>query len=252
MTTKEALINFCLRLADNNMILAQRLAEWSSRGPILEEDLALSNMALDLFGQAESMYEYASSLTDHTRSADDLAFLRSEREYYNNLLVEQPNGDFAFTMMKQFLFSSFAKHLYDALSNSNDTTLQGLTAKALKEMKYHIRHSSEWLIRLGNGTEESKRRSQFALNELWRFKDDMFEMNQTDEELIITGISVNLKDIADKWNFTITEILNDANLEIPETTQVVKGGCNGLHTEHLGHLLCEMQYLQRVHPGASW
>jgi ring-1,2-phenylacetyl-CoA epoxidase subunit PaaC len=252
MNTKEALYNFCLRLADNNIVLGQRLAEWCSRGPILEEDLAMTNISLDLFGEAESIYEYATTLINNNSTADHLAFLRSEREYFNNLLVEQPNGDFAQTMMKQVLFSAFAKHLYEALCNSNDETLKGLAAKALKETKYHLRHSSEWIIRFGNGTDESMRRTQFALNELWRYTDDMFVMNEVDEELISMGISVNLNDIQAKWKFTISEIFAEANLQMPETTNIIKGGCKGIHTEHLGHLLCEMQYLQRAHPGATW
>ena len=252
MNTKEALYNFCLRLADNNIVLGQRLAEWCSRGPILEEDLAMTNISLDLFGEAESMYEYATTLVNNNSTADHLAFLRSEREYFNNLLVEQPNGDFAQTMMKQLLFSAFAKHLYEALCNSNDETLKGLAAKALKETKYHLRHSSEWIIRFGNGTEESMRRTQFALNELWRFTDDMFVMNEVDEELISMGIGVDLNDVKCKWNLTINEIFAACNLQIPDYNNKIIGGCNTIHTEHLGHLLCEMQYLQRAHPGANW
>jgi len=252
MKTKEAICNFCLRLADNNLILAQRLTEWCSRGPILEEDLAMTNIALDLFGQAESFFDYAASLNNNSKSADDLAFLRSEREYFNNLLVEQPNGDFAVTMMRQFLFSTFEKHLYEALSVSNDETIKGISTKALKEAKYHYRHSSEWLIRFGNGTAESKKRVQFAINELWRFTNDMFVMNDVDDELISTGISVNLNDIYSKWKYSVDEIMKEANITIPEYRDAIKGGSNGIHTEHLGHLLTEMQYLQRAHPGATW
>ena len=251
MNTKEALYNFCLRIADNSLVLAQRLAEWCSKGPILEEDLAMTNISLDLFGQAESFYEYAATLKGGT-TADNLAFLRNEREYFNNLLVEQPNGDFAQTMLKQVLFSAFAKHLFESLNNSNDETLKGLAAKALKEVKYHLRHSSEWMIRLGNGTEESHRRSQQAVNELWRFTNDLFVMNATDEELISMGISVDLNDVKCKWNLTIQEIFAACNLQIPDYNNQITGGCNTIHTEHLGHLLCEVQYLQRVHPGASW
>lgn len=252
MNTKEALINYSLRLADNSMIAAQRLAEWNSCGPYLEEDIALSNMALDFFGQAETMYEYAAQLSNNNSTADMLAFRRNERQYLNCLLVEQPNGDFAFTMMKQFLYSAFAKYLYEALSASNDETLKGFAERSLKEVKYHFRHSSEWLIRFGNGTEESLTRAQYALDELWRYTDDLFCMNQTDEELISTGISVSSDTIAAKWNFTVKETLQAANLIIPEKFNVIKGGYNGIHSEHLGHLLCEMQYLQRAYPDAKW
>jgi ring-1,2-phenylacetyl-CoA epoxidase subunit PaaC len=252
MERNKELYNFVLRLADNSMVLAQRLAEWCSRGPILEEDLALTNVSLDLLGQAENFYNYAAQLGGENKSADDLAFLRSEREYFNSLLVEQPNGDFANTMMKQMLYSSFAKHLFEALLNSKDENLVGLAAKALKEVKYHFRHSSEWVIRFGNGTEESIQRLNLAINELWRFTADMFEMNKADEALIAKGISINLNDIYPLWKAEVSQILEEANLQIPETSENVKGGIKGIHTEHLGHMLCEMQYLQRAHPGANW
>ena len=252
MKTKDALYNFCLRLADNNLVLGQRIAEWCSRGPILEEDLALTNISLDLFGQAETLYEYAVLLKEANITADDLAFLRNERQFYNSLIVEQPNGDFAFTIVRQFLYSTFARLMCEALMNSNDESLSGYATKALKEVKYHFRHSSEWIIRFGNGTEESKNRAQFALNELWRFTDDLFVMNDIDHELISVGISFSLDDIFGQWNFAVQEVLREANLFTPERFNVIKGGSNGIHTEHLGHMLSEMQYLQRVHPGAKW
>lgn len=252
MTTNDALFNYCLRLADNNLVLAQRLAEWCSKGPFLEEDLALTNMSLDLIGQAESLYEYAATLKKDSLTADKLAFLRSEREYYNCLLVEQPNGDFAFTMVKQFLFSAFLKNLYQQLSNSNNDILKGFAAKSIKEINYHFRHSSDWIIRFGNGTEESKQRVQNAFDELWRFKDDMFAINTTDIRLNDAGIAFSNEKIYNEWEFEIREILNEAALLFPTTENVIEGGYNGIHTEHLGHLLCEMQYLQRAHPGAYW
>lgn len=252
MNTKEALYNLCLRLGDNNLILGQRLAEWCSNGPILEEDLAMTNLSLDHFGQAEFLYEYAAELESKNRTADDIALQRSEREYFNSLLVEQPNGDFAFTMMKQMLFSAFAKHLYEALSSGSDKKLAELSTRALKEIKYHFRHSSEWIIRLGNGTEESKIRAQQALDELWMFTADLFEMNQTDVELIKSGISIDSNEIYPKWKNSVEDVLNTANLKIPENGHMLKGGYKGDHTEHLGHLLCEMQYLQRAYPDTKW
>lgn len=252
MDTKQAFYNYYLRLGDNNLVLGQRLAEWCSRGPILEEDLALVNISLDLFGQAEIIFEYAAELEGKSRSADDIAFLRDERQYYNALLVEQPNGDFAFTMIRQLLFSAFAKHLYEALSASNDEKLSALAAKALKEVKYHFRHSREWIIRLGNGTKESKQRVQHALDELWRFTTDLFVMNQTDNELIEKGISVSSDEIQVKWKATVVEVLNEAHLRIPENDFMITGGYDRTHTEHLGHLLCEMQYLQKLYPQAKW
>lgn len=252
MNKNEATYNYVLRLADNSMILAQRLAEWCSRGPILEEDLAMTNISLDLLGQAENFYNYAAELKGNTVTADQLAFLRSEREYLNNLLVEQPNGDFAFTMMRQLMYSCLAKHWYEGLLISKDEVLASLAAKALKEVKYHLRHSSEWIIRFGNGTEESQQRNAFALTELWRFTEDMFEMNEVDEMLLSEGIVVNLKDIYPMWKAEMTFILEEAGMQIPEVHNTIKGSLQGIHTEHLGHLLCEMQYLQRAHPGAEW
>ena len=251
MKTKEALYNYCLRLADSNMIHGQRLAEWCSRGPFLEEDIALSNMALDMIGQAEMIYEYASSSVDDY-TADDLAFKRSEREYYNCLLVEQQNGDFAQTMMKVFLYSAFAKQLYESLLNSNDETLSGFAAKAIKEVKYHLRHSSEWLIRFGNGTDESKKRVQQAVTNLWRFTQDMFVMNDTDTALVDNGISFTTDTLLAKWQLNVNEIFAAANINIPETNNTITGGYNGIHTEHLGIMLCEMQFLQRAYPDAKW
>lgn len=252
MTTRESLYSFCLRLADNNLILAQRLAEWCSKGPILEEDLAMTNISLDLFGQAEAVYEYAASLFDHTNTADELAFSRSERNYYNNMVVELPNGDFAFTMVRQYLYSNYAKILFTALMESNDEMLAGLSAKALKETKYHVRHSSEWILRFGNGTEESLDRCQSALEQIWPYTSDMFVMNNIDVELIQNGISVDLEDIYTKWDFEVRELLNESNIQIPETTNRIIGGHNGMHTEHLGHLLCEIQYLHHAFPDAKW
>jgi len=252
MNTKEALYNFCLRFGDNNIILGQRLAEWCSKGPILEEDLAITNISLDLFGQSENIFEYAAELEGKGRSPDNLAFLRDERHYYNNLLIEQPNGDFAFTMVRQFLFSAFAKHLYEALCSLKDEKLSALAAKALKEIKYHLRHSSEWVIRFGKGTEESHQRVQYALNELWMFTEDLFLMNEADKKLIQEGISVNLDNLYSKWENTVDEIIREAELKVPENTSMITGGINGTHTEHLGHILCEMQYLQRAYPEAKW
>jgi ring-1,2-phenylacetyl-CoA epoxidase subunit PaaC len=252
MNTKQALYNYCLRLADNNLIAGQRLAEWCSNGPILEEDLAMTNFGLDYLGQAEFHYDYAAELEGKNRSGDDLAFTRSERQYYNCLLLEQPNGDFAQSMMKMMLYSAFGKLLLEQLCHSNDARLAALAAKGIKEIKYHFRHSSEWIIRFGNGTNESKQRAQQALNELWPYTDDMFNINDTDKELISLGIAANLNNIYEPWKLAVNEILGAAMLQIPEQTYMQKGGYEGNHTEHLGHLLCEMQYLQRAHPGATW
>lgn len=252
MNVKQATRQYALRWADNNLILSQRMAEWCSKGPILEEDLAMTNIALDCLGQAENFYQYAADLSEQATSADELAFLRSEREYFNCLLVEQPNGDFAQTMVRQLLFSVFARHVYESLLKSSDETLVSLAAKGLKEVKYHIRHSSEWVIRFGKGTDESRQRTSFGLHELWRFTLDMFEMNAVDEILISEGIGVDLDNIYPLWKAEIGHVLDEAGLAVPESGNTIKGGIEGIHTEHLGHLLCEMQYLQRAHPGAQW
>ncbi|MBK8846147.1 MAG: phenylacetate-CoA oxygenase subunit PaaC [Bacteroidetes bacterium] len=252
MNVNHALYNYSLRLADNNMILSQRLAAWCSRGPFLEEDLALTNISLDLLGQAEMLYEYAVTLSAKETSADELAFLRSERMYYNCLMVEQPNGDFAFTMVRQFLFSVFARHLYHHLCNSNNLMLQGFAAKAVKETNYHIRHSRDWIMRLGMGTEESNTRTQFALNQLWRYKDDMFAMNETDMQLVDLGLGISHEQLYPHWESDVNALIAEADLKIPDVINKIGGGYNGVHTEHLGHLLCEMQYLQRAYPGAQW
>ena len=252
MKTQEAIYQYCLRLADSNLILAQRLAEWCSRSPILEEDLAMTNISLDLFGQAEMIYEYAASLNGKNATADSLAFLRSEREYYNKLMVEMPNGDFAFTMVKEVLFSMYQKFLYEGLTKSNDETFRGFAAKAIKEAKYHLRHSSEWIIRMGHGTEESHRRAQKALDELWRFTEDLFVTDEVEEELVSMGITPDMSEIRKTWDKNIRQIVAEAGLSIPETQHQITGSNKGVHTENLGHILCEMQYLQRAHPGASW
>lgn len=252
METKKALANYCIRIADDQLIQAQRLAELCSYGPILEEDLAMTNISLDGFGQAEFFYDYAVELLADGRTADDLAFRRSERQYLNHLLVEQSNGDFAKTMMRVFLFSGFSKLWFESLSQSNDERLAALSARALKEARYHFRHSSEWIIRLGNGTEESMKRTVAALHELWPYTDNLFETTPDDGMLTELGIACDLVSLKGLWELQVKEVLAEANLSIPEKVFMHKGGINGLHTEQLGHLLCEMQYLQRAYPDAKW
>lgn len=252
METNEALYNYVLRIGDTSMIHAQRLAEWCSNGPILEEDLALTNMSLDMLGQAENFYDYAADLHKEDTTADQLAFRRDERHFYNYLIVEQPNGDFGFTMVKMFLYSSFAKRLFEKLVTSSDVNLQGLAEKSLKEIKYHYRHSHDWLVRLGNGTEESNRRIQYALNELWSFTDDMFQINETDKALMRDEVIDNVEYFYSDWLVEVKEVFNQSKISVPEKAHQVTGGINAIHTEHLGHVLCEMQYLQRAHPDAEW
>jgi ring-1,2-phenylacetyl-CoA epoxidase subunit PaaC len=252
MEKKEALYQFLLRLADDNLISAQRMAEWCSNGPVLEEDLAMVNISLDMLGQAESFLEYAAELKSDGRDADDLAFGRSEREYFNHLLCEQPNGDFAVSMVKLFFFSAFQRELYFKLATCADDRLSAISAKALKESKYHYRHASDWVIRLGLGTAESKERMKFAVNEMYPFTDNFFEMDKVNTSLMAVHIAPDLLDIQAGWKNMIQSVLANASITLPSEVHMFKGGINGYHTEHLGHVLCEMQYLHHAHPGAKW
>lgn len=252
MTTKEALINYCLRLGDSSLILGQRMAEWCSNGPTLEEDIALTNISLDLFGQARVMLTYAGQLEGKGRTEDDLAYKRNEREFYNTLLSERPNGHFGETIARNFLHDAFLYHLYTALKNSKDETIAAHAAKSLKEITYHLRHSSEWIVRLGDGTTESHQKIQQAFNDLWMFTGDLFVMNEVDELLIKEGIATDLKAVKKAWDTTINEVLERATLQRPEDGFMQKGRLNGLHAECLGHLLAEMQFLPRAYPNATW
>jgi ring-1,2-phenylacetyl-CoA epoxidase subunit PaaC len=245
------LLNYTLRIADNAMILGQRMSQWCSNGPTLEEDIAMVNISLDLFGQANGFYEYASSV-DGTKSADDFAFLRSEREYLNNLIVEQKNGHFGDTIVRNFLFDVYTVLFYTKLGKSKDEILSALGSKSLKEAKYHLRHSSNWLIRLGDGTQESKGRVQKSLNNIWMFTGNLFEMDVLDSEMASAGIGVDNIALKSDWDKKVNEILDKAKLSRPKDAYMQTGSKNGIHTEHLGHLLSEMQYLQRAHPNAKW
>jgi len=253
MTQQEALFHYCLRLGDNALILGQRLSEWCGHGPYLEEDIAMSNMSLDLIGQARGFLTYAGEVEGKGRTEDQLAFLRAEREFTNFLLVEQPNGDFASTMMRSFLYGCFAYLQFRALLNSKDETVSGLSAKSLKEVTYHVRHSGEWIVRLGDGTEESNQRINDALLDLWSYTNELFENDEVNTLLTADGIGVNPLSFKEEWISMVKEIFAKATLEIPiSTVYQATGGMKGLHTEHLGHLLTEMQYLQRTYPNATW
>ncbi len=248
-----SLFEYCLRLGDDRVILGQRMAEWCGKGPILEEDLALANISLDLFGQSILFLKYAAELEGKGNDEDALAYNRNERQYKNLLLTEQPNGDFAYTIARQFFFDCYEYYFYYDLVNSKNETLAAIAAKSIKETIYHLRHSSEWMLRLGDGTEESHNRVQYAVNHLWCFTGEMFEMDTVDEYLLKEGIAVDLAKVKAQWNTKVAEILTQATLEIPPTdTYMIVGGRNGIHTEHLGHLLSEMQILTRTYPGAKW
>ncbi|MBA3662614.1 MAG: phenylacetate-CoA oxygenase subunit PaaC [Bacteroidetes bacterium] len=252
MTTQEALFNYTLRLGDCSIILAQRLCEWTSKGPFLEEDLALTNIALDIFGRGKSLLEYAGRVEGKGRNEDHLAFFRTDRQFKNYLICEQENGDYAKTMVRQCMIDAFDLLLYTELSKSKDETLAGISAKSVKEITYHKRHSFSWVNRFGNGTEESKTRAQTALNELWRFTGELFEVEEPDEILIKEGVAVDVKSFYSKWENEVKNLFEKANLTIPEIVFMQTGGRKGLHTEHLAYLLAEMQALPRMYPDAKW
>lgn len=246
------LVAYLLRLGDDSLILGHRLSEWCGHGPILEEDIAMTNIALDLIGQTTTILEYAGEAEGKGRSADDLAFLRFDREYKNALLVEQPNGDFALTMMRQFLFDAYRLPLFEALLNSKDERLAGIAEKSLKETKYHLKHSAEWVIRLGDGTEESHERAQNALDELWRYSADLFCSDDVEAALVEQGFVPSSDAIRPLWEKTVNEVLAEATLKIPENNWKFEGGRHGKHSEHLGYILAELQYMQRAYPNMEW
>lgn len=252
MNLKEATFEYLLRLGDSSLIIGHRLSEWCGHGPILEEDIAMTNIALDFVGNATALLTYAAQLEGKGRTEDDLAFMRHEREFRNLLLTEQPNGDFAQTMARQFLFDTYMYFLYEELKSSKDETLAALATKAHKEITYHLRHATEWMYRLGDGTEESHARLQNALNTLWMFTADLFDMDKTDALLIKEGIAPDLTPVKLKWEQHVEEVLKKATLQLPKTTFKQKGSREGKHTEHLGFLLAEMQYVHRAYPGVKW
>jgi len=252
MEKNKQLFNYLLRLADSSLILGHRLSEWCGHGPILEEDIALTNISLDFVGRANSLYEYAAKVEGKGRTADNLAYLRHEREFLNNLLTEQPNGDYAQTIARQFFIDAFEIHFYEALAKSKDETLAGISAKSFKEIQYHLRHSSSWMLRLGDGTEESNSRLQNAINELYSFTGNLFETDETDSVLIAEGIAPEMKLIQEKWQKDIDSMLEKSFLKKPENVWMQKGSLQGKHTEHLGFILAEMQSLHRAYPGVKW
>jgi ring-1,2-phenylacetyl-CoA epoxidase subunit PaaC len=247
-----SLFEYVLRLGDDSLILGHRLSEWCGHGPILEEDIAMTNISLDLVGQATSLLGYAGELEGKGRDADALAFLRFDREYKNVLLVEQPNGDFGMTMLRQFFFDAYRKPLFEKLQHSTDQHLAAIAEKSLKETKYHLKHSSEWVIRLGDGTEESNARIQDSLNTLWRYTNELFFTDEVDAELVEKGIVPSLQEIQNEWNATVTAVLTEATLTIPTNNWKQEGGRKGLHSEHLGYILAELQYMQRAYPNMQW
>jgi len=247
-----ALFTYVLSLGDDAIVLGHRLSEWSGQGPLLEEDIALSNLALDLIGQARLFYAYAGEIEGKGRGEDELAYRRDEQAYANLLLVEQPNGDFAATMMRQVLYAALMQPFFTALARSGDGRLAAIGAKAAKEMAYHLRHASEWVIRLGDGTQESHARTTAALSELWGYTGELFDMSAEEERLLAAGIAVDRRALRPLWDRTVNGVLAQATLERPAERWMQCGGRSGRHSEHLGHLLAQMQVLNRAHDGASW
>ena len=250
-----ALFEYFLRLGDDRLVLGHRLSEWCGHGPILEEDIALSNIALDLLGQATMLLRAAGRVEGKGRDEDALAYFREPVEFRNCQLVELPKGDFGFTIVRQFLFDAFSVVQLDRLAASTNSELAAMAAKALKEVKYHIRHSGEWLIKLGDGTAESHRRAQKALDELWRFTPELFAADDIDGELLPAGVSADLETVRAQWDTIVRDVITRATLTVPADVKRAartRGGRQGAHTEYLGHMLAEMQIIARSHPGASW
>ena len=245
--------NYLLRHADDRLVLGHRLSEWCGHAPMMEEDLALANIALDLIGQATLFYKLAAKTENYGHNEDDLAFLRDPSEFRNLQLVEQPNGDFAYTIARQFFFDAYDVPFLEQLSSSAHPDLAAIGAKALKEAQYHLRHSQQWMLRLGDGTEESRHRLQDAVDDLWRFSQEMFVPDDVDHTLAAEDIVVDLEALLQLWRKTVEQILREATLDLPDNGQYMASGSRGgYHTEHLGYLLAEMQVLQRTHPGATW
>jgi ring-1,2-phenylacetyl-CoA epoxidase subunit PaaC len=233
-------------------VLGHRLSEWCGHAPMLEEDIALANIALDLIGQARPLYAYAAELEGEGRNEDKLAYLRDASQYRNVLLVEQPNGDFAVTIVRQFLYAAFMAPFWRLLAGSRDATFAAIAAKAEKEAAYHLRHSAEWLIRLGDGTPESHARAQAALDELWMYTGELFEADAIERGLIERGVALDPQTLRPEWDETVDRVLGEATLKRPPDGWMQTGGRTGRHSEHLGFILADMQFLQRAYPGATW
>lgn len=247
-----ARLQYVLRLADTCLVLGQRLGEWVGHSPALEEDLGFANISLDLIGQARLLLTYAGELEGRGRDEDDLAMSRDQSDFLNLALVEQPNGDFGRTIVRQLLVDAFQLELYEALQRSSDPRIAEIAAKALKETRYHFRYSAGWVVRLGDGTQESHTRVQGALDELWRFTRELFAEDEIDREMAAAGIGPSLAELQPRWLARIDEVLKEATLKRPADVPYSWYGKRGEHSEHLGYLLAEMQFLHRAYPGASW
>ncbi|MEW7290335.1 1,2-phenylacetyl-CoA epoxidase subunit PaaC [Aquimarina sp. 2304DJ70-9] len=248
----ENIIQYIYGIADNALVLGQRLSELCGHGPNLETDIALTNMALDLLGQTRSYYQYAAQLSEDEKTEDDIAFLRIERQYKNVLLVEQPNRHFGYVITRQFFYDVFHLLLLQELQNSKDETLSAIAKKAIKEVSYHQRFSSDWIKRLGDGTKDSHQKVQDAVDGLWGFTDELFHMTEDDKMAFESGIGVDVTKLKETYYKRIGEVLEEATLTIPETKWFQKGGKQGIHSEHMGYLLADLQYMQRTYPNMKW
>lgn len=245
-------VEYLFRLGDDRLVLGHRLSEWCGHAPILEEDIALANIALDLVGQATLVLGLAAKLEAQGRDADALAYFRDAIDYRNALLLELPKGDFAVTIVRQLFFSVFAALQSEGLQHSSNPELAGIASKALKETRYHVRHSAEWVLKLGDGTDESHTRAQRAVDELWRYTGELFLADDVDRAAAAEGFGVDPSTLEAVWRTQVLDVLARATLSVPETPYMQRGGRQGRHTEHLGHMLAEMQIVARSHPGASW
>ena len=252
MGRDDALFQYCLRLGDNALVLAQRLGEWTGKAPIIEEDLATANTALDLIGQARMWLAYAGEIEGSGRGEDELAFLRDVSDFRNVLLVEQANGNFADTIARQFYFDAWNVRALDALSRSRDPRVAEIAAKSVKEAAYHLERSADWVVRLGDGTEESRAKMQAAIDDLWMYTGEFFEADDIDRAVTESGIGFDPATLHAPWLEEVKRVLDDATLSTPAPGYMQRGGKQGVHTEKLGYLLAEMQFLQRAYPGAQW
>ena len=249
---RQDLFTYLLRLGDDRLILGHRLSEWCGHGPILEEDIALANIALDLIGQANLILQLAGEVEGAGRDQDALAYFREAVDFRNVLLAETPNGDFGDTIVRQFLYSLHALLVLEPLQRSAHVTLSGIAAKAYKEVRYHVRHSGEWLIKLGDGTDESHTRVQRSLDRAWRYTGELFESDDVERRLAAHGVAVDPASVRDAWYAQVRDVVATATLTLPADAYMPRGGRQGRHTEHLGHLLAEMQIVARSHPDAKW
>lgn len=247
-----SLYNYTLKLADDTLIMGQRLAEWCGKGPYLEEDIALTNIALDYLGQSNNFYKYAAQLQGEGKTEDGLAFLRVEKEYLNAQLVEMPNEDYAQTILKVYFFCAYQKLLYENLNNSSDEMFSALAQKSLKEVKYHYTHSKTWMNVFAAGTEESLQRLNKALENIWEYTGGLFDETEDEENLFELGIIPSSKALFAEWKSLIKKDFAEFNLEVPESEFMQKGSRKGIHTEYFGYILCELQYMQRTYPDCTW